>query len=183
MKRLLFAACIVVALPVVALAQTGQIGLFADPGGNGCTVTDNSPGPITVYVVLTDHGGAGACDFMVQPGPGFLGSWVSDTWIFATTQGTSDKGISIIFGSCEPTPTHVLTINYVGAGTSSPCSSIDVVGNTNVTPPSPSITSCVGSKNPVPVRSVVVNPDVTCNCIVPVEETTWGRIKALYHGD
>jgi hypothetical protein len=25
-----------------------------------------------------------------------------------------------------------------------------------------------------------VNPDVTCMCSVPVNETTWGGIKALY---
>jgi hypothetical protein len=26
-----------------------------------------------------------------------------------------------------------------------------------------------------------VNPDGTCQCAVPVNETTWGNIKALYN--
>ncbi|MFQ5510392.1 MAG: hypothetical protein ACE5EO_00960 [Candidatus Krumholzibacteriia bacterium] len=183
MKRLLFVSLILVVVPAVVFAQAGQIGLFADPGGADCNLMDTSPGPITVYVVLIDHGGAGACDFSVRPGPGFNASFVSDTPVVGTIFGTSQTGVSIILGACLTEPTHVLTINYNGFGVSSTCSSLDIGDNVNVTPPSPSITTCVGAKNLVPGKSMFVNPDASCTCAVPVEQTTWGHIKSLYSGN
>ena len=72
-----------------SIAQvTGQIGVFADANATDCNVNDNG-GTLTVYAVHVNHEGAGAVDFMVQGGGGFLGTWIADTHVFGFTFGTS----------------------------------------------------------------------------------------------
>ena len=126
MKRLLLLTAIMLVLPGVVLAQPGMIGLFADTGGNDCNLTDNSPGMFSVHVVLINHGGAAVCEFRVLGGRGFAGTWLSDTPVLGNPLGQSeDGGVFINLMGCAMTgPTHVLTINYIGFGLSSLCSTL-----------------------------------------------------------
>ena len=167
-----------------SIAQvTGQIGVFADANATDCNVNDNG-GTLTVYAVHVNHEGAGAVDFMVQGGGGFLGTGIADTHVFGFTFGTSPDGVSVVYGSCQPAPTHVLTITYQLFGLSSPCSLIEVVANPNLVEPMIATTLCNESfKRRVTPKNLVVNPDGACDCTVPVRPVTWGNIKALYSAE
>ncbi len=178
MKRLLLLTAIMLVLPGGVFAQ--MIGLFADTGGNDCNLVDNAPGPFSVHVVLINHGGAAVCEFQVLGSRGFAGTHLSDTPVLGNPVGDSQNGIFINLMGCRTAPTHVLTINYNGFGLSSLCSTLEVIENGNALPPTPSITDCVGTRSLAFVKAMIVNPTASCTCAVPVEETTWGRIKSIY---
>jgi hypothetical protein len=184
MRRPLLTAVLLVTLSSGIAAKEGQIALFSDPGGGNCNITD-APTEIQVHVVHVNYSGeVGQISFAVESGPGFTGTWLSDTQIFpAGTFNFSFNGVFIAYGGCLPAPVHALTINYMTFGTSAECSTIDVVANFNDTPPSPSSLICPsGQKIAVQGKPITVNPDGTCDCTVPVRASTWGKIKAIYHG-
>lgn len=160
-------------------AQSPRIGLFADPAASTCNVLDG-PGEFQVFVVLTDHDGAGACDFAVTEGPGFTAIFQGDNPQYPVSTGISTSGISIFFQACETAPTHVLTMNYFGLGSSTACTTLLPVPSPIHDPPRLTVTSCLGVPQPAVGDSITVNPDAGCVCTVPVEENTWGRIKSLY---
>ncbi|MCK4776515.1 MAG: hypothetical protein KAT30_17080, partial [Candidatus Krumholzibacteria bacterium] len=74
-------------------------------------------------------------------------------------------------------------IDYFAQGLSPPCSYIQVVADPLAyDPPGIQVADCAFPPNVVNATGgdVVVNPDASCMCNIPVEETTWGKVKALY---
>ena len=84
------------------------------------------------------------------------------------------------YGSCLASPIVLVPINYFVHGTSAPCSFIDVVAP--LTTGQIEVVDCNNNLLVATGARTFVNPDATCDCNlpVPVEETTWGRVKALY---
>ncbi len=184
MKRSLLIALCVVFCSSMAFAQAGSIGLFADPMGTNCDVYDQIPGLVSVYVVHVFAPGATEARFKVDHlswGAGmltYLSEYVTPPYIGL---GIPTTGITIIYGSCQSSPNMILTITYFGSGLTPPCSYIQVVPDPTAIPPGIYMKECTPPSLKISTGgAVVVNPDATCMCDIPVEETTWGQVKALY---
>lgn len=153
-------------------------GICRHMGGN-CNL-NNLPGFMQVHVVHVYTPGATACQFRLQH-IGTPLTWIGDTIpppFFAI--GTSQSGIAIGYTACYASPIHVLTVMYMGV--SAPCDLIRVVADPTATPPGIYVYDC---SIPAIILTATggaarINPNGTCQCTVPVEETTWGQVKALY---
>ena len=187
MRRLLFVAFVLLFGSSLALAQGGVIGLYADPAGTECNVND-LPGLIFIYVIHQYFPqGATSAEFMVNPAAGanmiFLTDIIPNPYI---AWGNSQTGITIVFAGCVTTPNLILTMEYFGQGISPQCSLYEVLPDPAAAPPGEVwIWDCTppsGNQIRATGGLIYVNPDpVQCSCTVPVEKTTWGGLKALYH--
>jgi hypothetical protein len=97
--------------------------------------------------------------------------------------GNASTGITIAYGMCVTSPNMIMKIDFFAQGLSPPCSYIRVVPDPAAVPPGVLVADC---SFPLPILQIatggamVVNPDPSCMCSIPVEETTWGQVKALY---
>ena len=193
MHRFIIIFLYIMIITCTTFAEIGNIGLFSDPGGTTCNLYDDIPGLVQIFVVQnyipTWADGAMEARFMVQCDGGvnmtYIDEIITDPHI---SEGNSLTGIDISFYSCHPSPHLILTIRYFGEGLTDPCSYCRVVPHPeekNVqTPPGIYLVFCFEDDLPLWFHAtggeIVVNPDAGCNCDVPVEETSWGKIKSLY---
>jgi len=170
----------------MAFAQPGSIGLFADPGATNCNLTDAAPGLMLVYVVHVMSPGATASQFSVTAEPCFAATYLSEavTAPYIKIGTCWGSGCAIAYGSCVPSPAMILTLQYFGSGLTSGCCFMHVKPDLSTTPPKATVlvTDCASPPNLLIATGgeAIVNTDETCNCNVPVEETSWGQIKSLY---
>jgi hypothetical protein len=174
-----------------AFAEIGNIGLFSDPGGTVCNLYDDVTGLVQIYVVLsyipTWIDGAMGARFMVECDDGvnmiYIDEIIPDPFI---AEGNSLTGIDMGSPICYPSPHLILTIRYYGQGLSDICSYCRVVAHpvplNEQYPEAIYIIICDGLPYWFSATGgeIVINPDAGCNCDVPVEETSWGKIKSLY---
>ena len=188
MKRFMLLSVGLLLVAGLAFAQGGSIGLFSTPAPVNCDVYD-IPGVIMVYVVHVFSPGATAAQFIVNDVSWgnlmiFLAEAATPPYIKigTCTMSGGGGGCAIAFGMCVPSPNMMLTITYFAQGMTGPCSYIQVMADPSAMPPGIYVTDC--SSPPILLNAtggdVVVNPDATCMCNIPVEETTWGQIKSLY---
>ncbi|HET6350124.1 MAG TPA: hypothetical protein VFH88_13675 [Candidatus Krumholzibacteria bacterium] len=176
MKRLvlMILAC---GLLATSSARAGywELHIYSDAVLTDSTISDNSPRIVNFYVVEKGYfRGATGVRFSTEPTAGFTGVWLGDETSYYKV-GNSPTDIAVAYAACIPPPILVITMTYQLYGTSTPCSELLIA------PPA----CCTG----------VVAPDVDCsftegqitdlrslriNCAVPVEPTTWGKVKALY---
>lgn len=162
---------------------------------DGCEVTD-TPGPQTVYVLHTSgFGGATGSRFKVRPGPGATITYVAEVHRFALSVGSTQTGVTICYdGACFGSTELLVSITYMGYGTSGNCSELEIVPH----PDAETVEAMNCNFEPVTasVRNFRLNVGSGCGCPdthsfsgapgtfacspVAVEETTWGKIKALY---
>jgi hypothetical protein len=162
----------------------GVIGLYGDPAAGTRCVSETPAGELYFYVVhdrtapFLDatylHFSAPkptclqAVHLADQQGPGAL--FIS---------GDSQTGVEIMLIGCVPSPGagHVMTIVY------------SVTGETPTDcwyPPQPDgfgrleAVGCDLAPYDIAVSGALVNPSRPCLCVVGTEETTWGKVKALY---
>jgi hypothetical protein len=184
-------------------ASYDGIDVFSDPGGTNCAFYDGGPVLIPVYVFHSSTYGTRGAHFRLNVdnlGWTFLGE-SSDILRIA---GKSIEGITMCYDDCRYGTYHVLTVNFFGSGMAPVCSqvTIDPYPGAGV-----EAVDCDGNVTYPVAGSGVVNPDVYCFCTicaagkeaacatkpgperdsasnfcgaVPVEQTTWGMIKALY---
>jgi hypothetical protein len=199
-----YAACWLVSLVAVvtmvfgvssATGQTeGLIELSDSPDFSESCVGLDTPGLTTIYV-LHDSPGATASRFRIQSEPGLTMTYVSEVHYFAQTIGNTQTGITICYGgACLASSQLLVAITYMRYGTSENCSELLLV-------PHPDAETVEAMNcNLDAVRTLVRNYSLTtnfsCGCPfvtyfpgeptafdctpLPVEETTWGRIKAFY---
>ncbi|MCK4773632.1 MAG: hypothetical protein KAT30_02560 [Candidatus Krumholzibacteria bacterium] len=187
MKRsLLTAFCLVLgASMAIAQPDVGTIDVFSDPGLADCNFTDSGPVLITVYVAATNSAdGTSAAQWkMVIPSTWTFFGQVSP---YPTVVGNVLEGISIGYGQCLSGDAFlILTVNMLGDGLSPTCSHISIVPDPDAPSGQIEIVDC---QLPLPEKWLsdaagqgVVNGDGSCPCNVPVQDTTWGGIKALYN--
>ncbi len=179
MKRSVLIALVIVCSASMALAQAGAIDIFADPGMTSCNFVD-AGSLVQVYFGHMHHGSATASQFKLDLG-GLPWTHLGDTWNFTTIIGTSVTGVSIGYGSCQAAPTVLGNANFFGSA-SPVCSLIRIV------PDPGSLSGLIeGVDCGTPAVKTFpqggagrVNDDGSCTCTTPVEETTWGGVKALY---
>ncbi len=185
MKKILLLSVSLLFIASLAFAQAGSIGLFINLEGTNCDVYDY-PGIVLIYVVHVYTPGATAAQFRVVCGWGaefsLLSEAVTPPYI---SSGNSQTGIAIAYGTCVASPNMILTLSYFAQGLSKACSYCQVMDDLTVGPPGIYVADCASPPNLLTATGgdVVINPDATCMCNIPVEETSWGHVKALYHND
>jgi len=175
---------IVTCFLVLAFAQVAShgdtIGLFNDPAGLSCNLTDTY-GLKNVYVVHFSPGGASASEFSV-PKPA---CWTNAIYLSISVPweyyGDPQTGMVMPYGTCRTGTTLVITVNFFMQGTSPACCLYPLLGSALA---GGQVRSVDCSNQPLPAVGLVatINGDATCPCGNPVsvEDTTWGRVKALY---
>jgi len=167
-------------------AQPGRIQLSADAALTTCEITDVS-GLKTIYIYHINTSGATASQFMVQVDAGVTMSYLSESSLYlkiGTCAGPLATGCAIAYQTCLTGPIQILTLQYFASGTSTPCSEFNIVEDPGAIVPGLYVTDCANPPNLLTGLSskAVVNNDGSCPCsIVPVESTSWGQIKAIYH--
>jgi hypothetical protein len=156
-----------------------SIGIFADIGAADCNAYDIAPAVLKFYVVHVRNLAADAAWFSA-PQPSCFSSAVhlSDTPVFPVTNGSSQTGVEVHYGSCRVSSTHLLTIEYFVQGLTGSCCYYPVG-------PHPDhgdimVKNCGAELNVATGGEAIINPTAECTCSTPVQETTWGRIKAMY---
>jgi hypothetical protein len=161
-----------------ASAQTGTLELFADRAGTSCVLAD-APYVQSVYVFQTGGASSTLVGEFSAPKPACWNTvWLGDNWNPNLAKiGSSQTQILVSFGVCRPLPAFVLEIQYLAGGTATPCCDYEITMATEYV-------SCDFGEIPMTVgpRSVAINPDASCPCMIPVstESSTWGRVKSLY---
>ena len=185
MKKLLTLAMAILCSASLALAWGGHIAVKADLQTPCAYVFTPPPGVVmSLYLVHESHTGATAVNFSALRPACFSGLWLSDTRVFPNTVGNSQTGVIVNYGSCLQAPTHVLTMNFIVFGPTPPCCYYPVQPD----PMNPSghiesvdCASQVWEAGDIPA---IINPTPNCwdgICVpIPVEDTTWGRVKAMF---
>jgi hypothetical protein len=183
MKRTLLIALCVVLGAGMAMAQSvpGSIGLFSDTGGTNCNLADvGPPGLLSFYAVHVYGNNVASSMWMIDTPECNAMTYLSDTAVFPVTSGFSYSGISVAYGTCLSGPIHILTLNYFASGLTPPCCTFTVVASPASTYGEIEAADCNIIRMFASGGSLVVNADETCDCNIPVDEATWGGIKAMY---
>ena len=156
-------------LPVIAFVRPAAaqptIGLYADPAGNSCSFSGNSPGLITTYVVVRpDDYGVRAVQFAAQVpsclGATFVGDNVPAGMLVI---GSSPTGITIALQTCSFGVTNVLQITYLRSGNTTPCCEFSLVPD----PAKGKLVAVGCGYQELPLASVAshFNADASCVCV------------------
>jgi hypothetical protein len=151
-----------------------QIGLYSDVSGTGCSLSDETIAVQNVYVYLRPGSGATGLQFAAPKPPCFTGYFLGDNvppGLLAI--GNSQDGISIALGACVTNPMNVLTIQYLGLGTTPPCCAYPVTPDPNVS--NILVVDCNFTELVASGVDLIINEDVWCPCgpLVPVLISTF----------
>lgn len=180
MKRFLVLVLVGVCCANVVFAQrAGTIAVFSDEWGTDCNFVDDGS-LLQVYFFHTRHDGAIASQFRLDIS---LTNWVhlGDIWAFPLSAGDCVTGIGLGYDGCKSAPTYLGLGNFIGS-VAATCTSIEIVGIPDWVHEEIFGYDCADDPIYPTGGRAIVNPDQSCPCNfpVPVEETTWGGIKALY---
>lgn len=174
-QRLLLVLCLLL-LPARAAGQAGSLGVYANPSGTNCNVSDVSPGLLPIYIVHTGTSGVIGSEFSAPVPACMPATWLSDEGP-AVSIGDSQNGISVAYGACLAAPVHVLTINLFAQGLTGPCCRYPVlahpINGLNAVDCSQMKLVAVGARH-------MVNADGSCECGRDDEPSTWGKVKDAY---
>ncbi len=167
-----------------ALSQGGSVGIYANASGTDCNLPDVTRGLTTYYVVHTISDAATGCGYWAPKPACFTATWLSDTNPFPVTIGNSQTGVSIGYGSCRYGSVLVQTLSFFTNGTTPNCCFYPVRGIP--TSGEVEVVDCLFNLRFGQGVMSVVNATPGCPCTginVKVEDSTWGRVKALYSDD
>ncbi len=188
MKRMLLTVLCVTVLASPAFAQWGNIAVFEDDQGLSCSITDNVSGLKHVFILhVNNQQGVKGSAFMIQETAGSTLQWLSATPLGTPTflvigDAHAAPGIIVAYAQCIATPSFpILDCSYFAAGTSAACSRIQIVPAPNTAQGEVLVIDCSDAEQVQPQNGqAIINEDGTCMCNVPVQESTWGKVKALY---
>jgi len=190
MKRALVVAGALLLIVAPAMGQYGTLGVYSDETGCECNVYDTLPGTlVNVYIVhrnIVD--GLNGVRFIVTGGGGMSMTYLGESKIGPPMEITGNivDGYNVSYGSCVTGGLTIMQIAYFGMASSSTCSWLEVSAAPGAPGGQVEGSDCDDAAVTVAGLQTPVNPDATCECDVPgcqpvpVEETTWGNIKALY---
>ena len=183
MKTLALTVIVVLGAANTALAQPGgNIAVYADINAISCDLMDIGVTVCDYYVIhMLAPDGVTLSSFKIDTN--HQGTYLGEFSPFPVFIGDSRNGITIAYGQCLTGPIHILTVTYLCQGLTPPCGYMSVVGNPNGLPPGLKAVDCL-FENHLDVQGYTsyINNDGSCPCMspVPVHETTWGQVKALY---
>lgn len=167
-----------------AQGAVNALRFYSDPLGTSCDLTYDKIGIVSVHMIHT--GGTGSTGIQ-------LGAITPDCWTgaifmddvilppYVKLGNTQDPvtGLLVAFAGCKQLPIHVGTIDHFVTDLSARCCAYEP-GPVQDAPLQ--FADCQFNVHPMGGAGLVVNPDETCPCLnpIPVAETTWGKVKALY---
>lgn len=183
MKPLVLASIVVLITATTTLAQPGgNIAVYADTNAISCDLTDIGVTVCQYYIIQTlTPFGVLASKFKIDTN--HQGLYLGQTSQFPFVFGDPLTGVEVGFGRCLTGPIQLLTMTYLCQGLTPPCGYMSVVGNPTGFPPGLKAVSCNGEiVYDVQGYTSYVNNDGSCPCMspIPVQNTTWGQVKALY---
>jgi hypothetical protein len=164
---LTFACALVLhsATAVRPAAAQPTIGLYSDAGGSSCSLSGNTPGLLTTYVVVRpDEYGVRAVQFAAEIPPCLGATFVADVVPAGMLViGSSPTGINVALQSCSFGPVNVLQIMYMRSGDTTPCCEFSLVAD----PAEGKFVAVSCAYQESPLTSVVsyFNADASCACI------------------
>ena len=180
MRHALLVSFALVLFAGVAWAGPGSVGIFGDPAGTKCNLPDSGPQTTMYYVVHVNTTGAMAVAYTASKPTCSTATWLADNNVFTVTIGNSQTGVAMGYGTCLVGSFHVQTIVYFTDGLTPNCCKYPVLKH----PGEGRIAAVDCNQNywiPDPTGGVgIIRPLPHCNCDVPAEDTTWGRVKSLY---
>lgn len=184
----LAAALLGIFLPWSANSQSlgGNISVFADPSGGSCFLFDEAPRVFSVYVLhtnMSNPNGLIASRFKLVQSGGFQATYTAESITFNHV-GSITTGIAIAYDGCKMGSVVLATVTYTGFGNSEACSYLDIVADPAFGGDTAVAQDCVFDLFPAPSHGrFLVNPMDECQpwCLVPAQESSWGKIKALYY--
>ena len=124
-----------------------------------------------------------AAAFRVVTGGGFTGVYVGETVPWEMWRGNTQDGLEVVLGQCEFPPRLLATVQYSTDGMSPSCAWLEVVGHP-LYDDAIVVADCNSGMHEIYTYcrlTVIRSWDDRRTCgLVPVEESTWGRVKALY---
>lgn len=166
------------------LASPPVVQVSASDGN--CIIDDNQSGFVTVNVVLVGSGATSnalAASFRVGSGGGFTGVLISEDYAAGVGYvGNTTDGVIVGFPGCQSGAFQIAQLTFQIFGTSSSCAYLEVTpypGDASIM-----VSDCSGvAEASNTLGPLLVNYDSGCGslwCVLPVESSTWGRVKALY---
>jgi hypothetical protein len=182
MKRVvLIAVALMLAGTVASYAQQGSIQVFSNSSGTSCDFLDlGDASVVRVYIFHMYTTGSGASQWQLNVPADW--EFIGDTKYFTLVIGTSVDGCAVSYGGCNYGNLLLIRASFFGSlaidGTP-PCTLITI----GAAPGQPGVRSvdCADNSYVIPGGAGIVNSDGTCDCDVPVSESTWGAIKAQYN--
>lgn len=147
----------------------------------------------TIYVQHSIFNGATGSRFRIENGPGATPTYVSEVHHFPQTMGDTQNGITVCYEGCIINTQVLVSITYMFHGTSDECSELRVVPH----PDDETVEAMDCNYEPVAdyVQDFMLTSGA-CGCSfmhdfpgtprsfgcapLPAEQSTWGRVKALY---
>jgi hypothetical protein len=172
----------VVLIAAAAFAQSpGHLGIYSNPGGSDCNLYDEFPQTFMAYVVHANTPAAQASRFKVVIPSCMVGAFLlEEVTGWPIKIGLVEEGTLVGYGACLSSPIHVMTLHIFGQGMTSDCCIFPVLPDPTSDTGEIEVQLCDGTWVPATGTPAVVNPDPGCYCIIPVGESTWGKIKSLY---
>jgi hypothetical protein len=174
--------------PPASIAQTGAIGIFADPNGASCNILDDGTAGgmklVHVYIIHAATPGATSSRFRVAWQPCMslilLDEEVNPSYTYT---GTTTSGIQIDYGGCIPSPNVLIMFSFWAQGFTPSCCWNFISADLTASPIGIYATECSDPYTQLPATGweAVINANQGCLCNwTPAELSTWGQVKALY---
>jgi len=178
MKRSLLITLALLFCVTTSFAQwlAGSINPYADEAGTACNIVDDG-GLVQVHMWHVRTEGVIASEFALDIS---ATDWIhiGDLWDFELAIGNSVDGVAFAYETCLTGSFHLGVATFFGSS-APPCteiSTVPVTGRAEIL-----AVDCWNEETFYTSGGLAwINPDLTCQCSVPVHETTWGRVKALY---
>jgi len=173
MKRSVLIVLALMLFASMAFAQNGSIMVFSDLGASDCNFTVGPSGFAPLYIFHMYTAGATASEWKLNLPADW--SHLGDIGDFFLTLGLSVAGTSISYETCLSGNFKLMTVNALGAPAPDGTPACTLITISEI-----QVIDCDDGRVFPTGGSGIVNSDGTCDCNVPVQETTWGGIKALY---
>jgi hypothetical protein len=185
MKKTLLLAFLTLCVSSIAFAQydPGSIDVYSGQGQASCNFVD-AGGLVSVYLFHTHTDGSTASQFKLETPPSAVWQHFGDLWQFQTVIGSSPTGVSLGYGSClgQLGDIYLGAANFNSTTPAGVCDLISIVPDPTAPSGLVEFVDCAAVKwTKDRGGQGRVNSDGSCDCSVPVRETTWGGIKALYN--
>jgi len=183
---LLLLAVAVTAPP--AHAADDVIAFYTDASMTSCELVDQAPALVQIHMFHTGTLPTAFVGFYAAPPACWTGAtWLGDIVNPAFRVGSNTQastGIVIIYTGCLTPPQYLGYMNFAMAGAGQACCMYGASDppNENDDLSAFGCSTTAPEERPAIARPIVINPDASCPCVSPVavEETTWGKVKALY---
>ena len=184
-------ACVSFLLLAVAVttpavrAGDDVIEFYTDASMMSCELADQAPALVQVHVFHAGTLPTAVVSFGARPPACWVGAtWLGDIVAPGFTPGGNSTqgadGLYIFYPECLMPPTYLGYMNFAVAGSGQSCC-LYAASDPPLHPMF--VADCTGFPERYPTaRPIVINPDASCSCVSPVavEETSWGKVKALY---